>query len=308
MRNVVKLSILLGFLWLPGITFAAAPFAYGGWDVGTGTINSACPAGVNNCEVVATGAGFLQRKVFDPALPQGAGGTSYYIQTIVTDPTATGTPSSLPLANESWVLITESNNGNTPQANENGIAAKQFMADTSTGTTFSTDTTINTGWAADANTPNVTVAQSMSEPPATGSNIGFGSNFNYQSTNDATTGAVTSYSMAIDQVTGLFSQGGDPNDQQKFQLNQAKGSLTAGSVQMGTVGAVSWGANDELRATWVGQVISAQGATAGDPFQGSTFGFNSIDNLSTATGVTDNSRTSTGPFAWPSVFTAPTFP
>ncbi|MEE8379521.1 MAG: hypothetical protein V3R49_04030, partial [Gammaproteobacteria bacterium] len=289
----------------------APPYAYGQWSVSAGAITSACPAGPSACEVISTGDGFLQRKIL---LNVGAAGTTYHIQTIRTDAGASGDLTSLPSAGESFILVTESVGGQPQNPSQNGIASIQTMIDNTANGTFDSQANIDTGWAAVVGEDNVRINQGLSENVAVAGEQ-FISNFNYGSENDPTTGAVLNYQMAIDQEVGLFSaDGGAPTDVQKFALQQTDRTETGGSVNLGGVD-VLWAQGNEVRATWVGQTISAVNPAPGDPFQGSIFGFNSVDNLTTGANAFVTSRDTTGPFDWPvdpgngptPIFTTPVF-
>jgi len=306
MPNLFKLAALAGVVLsivVTGPVIAANhDLVFDGWSVTNGQIDetgttgtSICSAGTYDCNTVASGDGFKQVQV--TAVPGTAGAVAgeSYIMTIVTDQNANGTPGSgeLGFYDVSFVKMKLSlGGGAAANNNENGIASKQRIAEItsgaggSTATSFVSETDINTGWSVAA-TP-VSISQSLldnGDAATTGDN--FESNFNYQSSNDATTGLRDGFAMSIDQVAGLASAT-DPlsiNDVQVFALRERQGtSLASGPGSVTLAGnTVDWVNGDDIKAIWLGQTINLDSTGTAGGSLGSTFGYLSFENVSNPT-------------------------
>ncbi len=304
MSKSFKVAALAGAMSmaLSGVASAAAPggvpnFQYDGWTVTNGEINEnaggMCASANYSCSVVASGAGFKQINVTDVA--DASSGTSY-IMTIVTDQGATGGAADLGFADVSFVRM-KLTLGGVAGNGESGITARQSIKDgAGTGKVFDSITDINTGWAATSDKANIVVSQQLTDDGGTAADTGddFSSGFIYRSNNDPITGLSTGFEMSIDQVAGLASAI-DPAsvaDVQVFALRQKKGSFqnatnTTGINLAGDTTPVTWAAEDDIKAMWIGQEINLGGiAGLGAGSLGSSFGYVSFEN------VTDENRDS----------------
>jgi len=306
MHKGIKLAALAGALSMTmgGSAFAANhDLVFDGWSVTNGQINetgttgtSVCGSGNYDCNTVASGDGFKQVQVTAKPGTTGAVAGESYIMTIVTDQNANGAPGAgdLGFYDVSFVKMKLSlGGGATTNNNENGIAAQQKISEVTAGTgggtatSFSSTTDINTGWSTAA-TP-VSISQSLVDNGDTStSGDNFDSSFNYQSSNDATTGLRDGFAMSIDQIAGLASAA-DPlsvNDVQVFSLRERQGTmLTSAQASNVTLAGenVSWVAGDDIKAIWLGQTINLDSTSAAAGGLGSTFGYLSFQNVSNAT-------------------------
>jgi len=315
MSKGFQLATLAGALSLAmSGSVLAIDFDYGGWTATNGDIDETtggmCQSGLANplytCSVVASGKGFKQINVTE--VGDASSGVSY-IMTIVTDQNAGGatgaSADALGFADVSFVKM-KLTLGGTPDATLSGITAKQVIRDgTGTGKPFESTTNINTGWANTAGS-NIVVSQNLSDDGGTPGFAGdnFISNFTYSGDNDVDTGVSTGFEMSIDQSAGLASgqtitdgNGNtvtDPsiNDIQVFALREKKGSkLTAAKVGSpidldgtGPQPGVTWAANEDIKAIWIGQEINL--GTSADVNQGSlgsSFGYVSFQNVDAET-------------------------
>ena len=297
------------------------------WNVSNGNVTlgltapatgTNCPYTGFSCSTIATGAGFLQVEL----IPVGPGpGGKGYIVTIVTDAGATGVGSGgVPVSNESFVEVTRSAGGVAP-TNNNGISAKQVMRDTSGGINFTSNVGIDTGWANAAGTPAVVLSETLDNGLAVSTGDNFSIGFKYTGNNTAV-GTPTGSNLQLTQAVGLKGDmlGGNALDQQKFYLSGLKGDMNPGgatlSATLTPAGStvpvtISSAAGDSFTATWVGQKISSDPATA-NFFPGSNFGYSGYSNqvgAAAPTSASTFSLTTFGPFSWPAgAGAAPTFP
>ncbi|MDH5257188.1 MAG: hypothetical protein OEX07_04250 [Gammaproteobacteria bacterium] len=324
MSKGFQLATLAGALTI-ALSGNVSALDFGGWDVkkdGNIDITNAgvCVDAAYTCSVVASGAGFKQVSVSNALDPSD---NVSYIMTIVTDQNAgdaTGVQrGDLGFSDVSFVKM-KLTLGGASDAGESGITASQIIKDTGTGTTFSSTTDINTGWAATADA-NVRIAQNLFEDGGTpGAFAGddFKSGFTYASNNDATSGVATGFEIKIDQTAGLASgTQTDPsaNDVQVFALREKSGDmLTSAKATPGIdltdnniADGVTWVAGNDIKAIWIGQQINLGTSTdllAGS--LGSSFGYLSFDNLSndapaqTAFGF--GSKNSTSAWVWDDAF------
>jgi len=302
MHKSFKLAALAGALSMVmgGSALAANhDLSFTGWTVSAGQVNEAgtdgtsvCATGSNyDCNVIAAGDGFKQVQVTAQAGSQGAVAGESYIMTIVTDQNATGTPGAdtLGFYDISFVKMQLNLGGGGQNTNnENGIAARQSIAESTadtgggTATSFKSTTDINTGWST-AVTP-VSISQSLVDNGDTGTpGDNFDSSFNYQSSNDAN-GVRDGFAMSIDQIAGLASAGvaASADDVQVFSLRERQGTMLASADSSVTLGAdtVSWTAGNDIKAIWIGQTINLDDTSTAAGGLGSTFGYLSFENVS----------------------------
>lgn len=335
-------SVIIGgaaLLSLP--TFAGAPAPFDNWSANNGTVAASCGAqgGGLGCTVLNASPGFLQQQVTDPNTKLT------YIQTIVTNPQASGAAVSQPFSSENFVrtgnfdptLNTGQSTPTTPQQNlpqtvADGIASQQRLhAEDNTATktgVFDALVSINTGWAATAGTPNVDISQNVSETGTDGTK--FSNTAHIQGNNDDSglqTGTSISLDTSISQpkttasngtTSGGFGWGGfgwgsapppsnNNPDVQVFALRRLGGNLltTTGKASLGS-SSVTWKPGDVVQTVWLGQ-----GFDFGSFGGSGLFGFQSFDNLSDAAGqISTSSTNSTGPFTWvdPPFGTKPVMP
>lgn len=321
-----KFAILLGAAILPlmsvSTVFAAHP-GFGSWSATGGTIGGTCPTGYT-CIPVASGDGFLQERVFQPG-PGGVIPNTYFIRTVVTPQGASGDAATIGMYSESFVQVTNSQGGNGAQPNAVGIAARQAMSDASTGVDFSSNTDINTGWAAAENpgVGNVVINQTMDNGNAPGSGSQFVATFDYASNNDANTGDRTGFTMDIMQDVGLLDTSttpatGDASDDQMFVLSQRQGDMLTGGGNITLPGqnagdpnqSISYTNGDSLKGIWLGQQILG---TDAEFFPGSNFAFNSYEVIPAGATAGSTIRyfqtTNSNPQGWPAdLLPLPTMP
>ena len=314
----------------------AAPFAatqaepsFDGWSVSAGTINAAagalCSTAGISCTPLVTGDGFLQQTVVDTT---GAATVSY-VQTIITDTGATGTPGAgLAYSDESFVR----------QDQTAGILSQQRTAQSTTAvvgaagaTSFTGTATLAMGWAQNLTTvrPDLNITQNLIDDglqAVTGDE--FGNSFALEANRDAT-GATTGKKMSIrqDVKMGTSTVTNNTTDVQSFVVEQRTGTqlpaaavggcLTLGAATgtvnaaAGTGGTVAWAAGEDVMVTWLGQTVNTQGGVGASTL--SKFGFESITNLTTPATASTFSTINTGidegagvvlPFAWDTAFGA----
>lgn len=302
-RSLCAGTLLACAAVLPLSAQAASP-VFDSWSVASGTITAGCGAGFS-CSVLSSGDGFIQ--------VQWVGDGVTYIQTIVTDPDANGTPASLAYVDESFVQL----GGN------NGILAQQRHATSDADGTFTNSSQLAIGWAnptPDGNNPTMTISQSFESDGGAATGDEFSNSFVMELING--TGG-TDRSITVDQRVGLGDGITAATDVQRFVLEGRQGAFTtAGDLDLGpsfggaTTGVdpapVTWAAGDDVMVRWLGQQLDL-----GD--QGtSLFGFQGIVNNTTEVEATTFSTATTGiepdgagyepPFDWHATFgpTAPT--
>lgn len=322
-------SALVGIIWMNGLTHcllfrhpcfllltlmvsygtavAAPPIAYDNWSIDGQTITAPCPDKVS-CRVYVDDVGILERQLnFDNGLQ--------YIQLILSDQG---------MQSESFTRI--GNNYNILNAYESGIASKQTINSASvSGVDKLINTTmINTGWADNADEPDIDISQIIE---TTYNGMGYQSSFNYSADNDATgekVGTKVSISQRLTDTLAIIGEKATGLDVQQFEFRRASGvsvpkadSLNLPGVSGGTSGIfgdgmvgngaggdVSWQAGNDIQIVWIGQLCEgcpqAYNPDAADGRGDSTFNYQIFDNLTDefdpiATGAID----STSPVAWP---------
>jgi hypothetical protein len=328
LRSLVGVFSSVAWMLVSSISNAAAPGPsfFDNWQVtgGNATITpGACPSGYS-CQILTTGAGFLQQQLTETAT------NTSYIQTVITDTNAPDTqnPATLGYRDESFVQL----------GGSNGVLGHQVQSQVTNGTTFTSSSTLANGWAnptPSSTSPNMSITQSLDSPGGAATGDEFNNTFSMMIINDPTTGNVTDRSMSIDQKVGLGNGVTNSTDEQRFVLEQRQGAFTTanGSLTLAATsfdsnnqpingGTVSWVSGDDVMVRWIGQRLDlgAQGT--------SQFGFEGAINNTTgpSSEKTTFSTTSTGivtgtgphgyevPFDWNSIFntatrtTAPTLP
>jgi hypothetical protein len=291
----------LAALGLSGAVYAAPPTVYDGWTVTNGTINAPCPVSgaAGSCGAPMTDKGFLQREIV-------IGGTKY-IQTIITDSTATAANATainnLPFANEDFVRSGSAGYAGKMSLNTSeSTVATPNIADKMTYSSL-----LNTGWALGASDNLMTLNQTVSTVDSTTAAspvTTFTSSANIIQKDTVE----TNRDLTLDQTALLTSDGG----KQKFLLHSISGTLQTTShtatgatpdpviLAGGTSGGnISWAAGDQISATWIGQTI---------PSAPSTFGYTRFASPTGDTYLRDFSSTAPAGTTWLTVFgTAPTF-
>jgi hypothetical protein len=290
---------------------AASP-VFNNWSVTDGDISYTCGAQFS-CSILSTGDGFIQVQWVDTD-----GGVTY-IQTVVTDPGASGDPDdpdSLAYMDESFVQL----------GGSNGIYAQQRHSTTEADGTFTNSSQLAIGWAnttPNGANPTMTISQqfvSAGELAVAGDE--FSNAFVMELIND---GGARDRSISIDQRVGLGDGTVATDDVQRFVLEGRQGAFTqTGDIDLGssfggaTQGAdpapVTWANGDDIMMRWIGQRLEL--VQEGEPSQGeSVFGFQGIVNntggveattFSTAsTGIVPDGASPTGyqaPFDWHATF------
>jgi len=323
-HNVVRNLALIGAAaaLLPmGSALAAGP-GFDGIVVNantTGTL-SGCPAAATSCNVLIDGADFMQQEVVF--------GADTFIQTVIIDPLAAAVTSNTDVRDLAFSDITFIQLSGT----SNGIAGLQTMVDDpndGSGNIFEASSELSIGAWADNSPVDLQIQQSFRDNSNTGVAIGsttpsqveddFESSFILGINLDAN-GVAIGKKMDIIQDVGMT----DPNaattpinDFQRFVVRQRSGDLllTSGTLTLAenptspatTGGTVTWAASDNVMVAWLGQSVGLGGLGA------STFGFESIENMtSSATASTfsaDSTDVTLAPFDWDTHFgDAPTMP
>jgi len=328
--------ILVGWAaLLPLPTFAATtPTGFDQWSVNNGSVVANVPGCGNtyNCALLTSGPGFVQQQITDTISRVS------YIQTIVTNPLATGTPTivpgggGLPFSSESYVKTgvfdPSQNNSVSPtsqspnaQAAVNGIASKQVLhaESTSAGATgvFDSYAEIRSGWALSADNPNnVDITQRVSQTSADGSQ--FSNTARIVGKNDDLgnqTGTSITLDALITQPGGTNSDGtssggsgwGGRSNSGGGSSGSAKPDVQVFTLRRvgGNMLATSGKATLASKTvTWKpGDVVQTvwfgQGFDFGSFGGSGLMGFQSYDNLSDAAAqISTSSTSSVGPFSW----------
>lgn len=326
-RDVRSLCATVLLALMAGMAQAASSPVFDNWVVNngafdgdpvTGGIQAPCAAGFQ-CTILTTGDGFMQVQWVDTS------DNIAYIQTLVTNADATGTPGNLVYIDESFVQL-----GGT-----NGIMSRQQVTETDatpiTGGTFTSQSTLNIGWAAPANPndPTMVIEQSFTSAGAGPDGDEFSNTFVMEligSTTDPD-GSNANSRITIDQLVGLGDGATASSDVQRFYLVGTRGLFTeAGEIDLAAPlgdnaqgidpGPVAWDDGDAVMVRWLGQRLDLLG-------QGqSVFGFEGVldvtDNVeattfsTVGTGIVPDANQATGyapPFDWHSTFgDAPTLP
>ncbi len=301
------LSMVLG-----GAAFAAGHVpSTGGWSVANGTITKSttvCSGAEYNCETVAAGPGFLQLNISRSATATAANplkaGESF-VQTIVTDQTASGASGSLGFQDVSFIKMSVSQGGEQSNV-QSGIYGEQQITEgrTAAGPTtvrpvgapvagselFTSDTTIASGWGLNPAGANaITIVQGITNMGASNTIQGddFIAGFSYKATNDDK-GVRNGMFMDISQSAGLKSPNStatqSDKDSQAFALRERSGTFNtaAGAAPaLGGTAAVSWVAKDDVKAIWIGQSVNLDTVLATNGL-GSSFGYMSFENVTSA--------------------------
>lgn len=271
-------------LVLSSAAMAAAPTSFDAWSVTGGAINmdTACPVGFT-CATAVTGDGFFQRQITD-------GSGNDYFQTVITDSGATGAPGALSFSDESFVRT----------GNVGGLADKSSIQDTSTtGTlteTFSTSTSLLTGWAADGATDGsedqVMIYQGISAIDTAAEAEDFRTDFWLDQTGNL--GAVGKLMRITSSVDIQEEVGGTPAQVQDFVLvDRAGDQVNLGGVDVDGGGDdVTWTAGQNIKAIWVGQDMSQIAGVAQE------FGFTSYENVTGGVLASEFSLTDSAAISW----------
>lgn len=334
MLFIPRFVIVGGAALLSLPSFAGAPAPFDNWAANNGNVAAGC-GGANsglNCAVLNAGPGFLQQQVRDPTTKLT------YIQTIVTNPSASGAAASQSFSSENFVrtgtfdstlgtgqTIPTNPQQTAPQLVTNGIASQQRLhaednKATKTGV-FDAMITINTGWAATAGSPNVDINQSVSETGTDGTKftttariLGNNDNNGTQTGTNITLNTLmsqpktTATNGSTSGGSGWGSSVSNTNpDVQVFALRRVGGNLlaTSGSATLSSR-SVAWKPGDVVQTMWLGQ-----GFDFGSFGGSGMFGFQSFDNLSDAASqISSSSTNSAGPFTWvdPPFGTKPVMP
>lgn len=291
---------------------AGAPVAFSEWSVNDGVISAPCP--FTFCASEAGRNGFLQRAVED-----GSTGQSY-IQTIITDIDASGLPGDLPFSSESVVRISGSDTQTV-----NGIVALQLARDPQSGG-FSDRTVLRTGWADKGSLSNVEIAQKTAAQIQQ-QGFTFTSYFDYFGNFDESgnlIGLRTEMEQTSENSSELNPLVSVGTDNWAFVRREVAGDMLTSSGQAslsgggfggggfggggggGGGGTISWSAGDDVKVTWIGQLIDAGSRTSAD------FGYQAYDNVSDNSSPIreSNFRGGTGPYSWvdPPFGSQPSYP
>ncbi|MBI5450427.1 MAG: hypothetical protein HY940_03630 [Gammaproteobacteria bacterium] len=332
--KAIKLVTIISVLPV-GSAFALGSGDFQKFKAATGTITSSLCTGTNGltCQVINSGAGFLQEQVTETL---SGGVVNKYIHTIITEQTAgdaAGTVASLlPYSDESFVRA----DGTNP-----GILSKQTVVDTAKN--FNSSTSLSTGWAgsvvAGKNINKLVIDQGFTDygklkyangNPVKNDGDSFSNHFTLALDSDAATSAVLGKNMTLDQLVEMGNGGTLANDAlvagtanttdiQRFTASMLQGTVlpASGSIDLGAdtngvdPAAVAWNnsgatniSGDSVMLVWLGQGVNLSTGTTLDM---SNFGFESVSaNVQgVATTASTYSRTAAGggaPFVWDTAF------
>jgi hypothetical protein len=302
MRNGFKLASIAGAMMMlsSGANAALPTGAFDSLYDETQANNVKMPTfcagfgGSTNCEVIASGTGFLQVMVGGTGQIAGAApGEEVYIMTYVGEQG---------FSDHSYVRMSTAN---SDTQTDPGIAAIQTIqeADLVRGGGFESTTTIASGtWAkTSADVPDVSISQNLVDlgggtdagtglptPGSTMTNDGnnFFASFDFESNSGQNTG----YKLDLGQVAGLLGTGGSVDDKQTFVYRARSGSYTAGgSGTLASANDVNWAAGDEVKAVWMGQsILLPDVAGTGNDVQ-SDFGYMAFQNTSAGADIISDS-------------------
>jgi len=302
MRKSLTITSIAGVvsMMLAGAVSAAEHPGFGGWRVDNGAITGTADGdicsstSIYECSIIADGDGFVQRQV---SLRDGSTNESF-IQTIVTDQTASGAPGAdLGFYDVTFVKMSM-NLGAGTNTTQNGIAGQQVILDTSSGPNqlFESVTEITTGWAqaeaAAGVTAPITISQTLEDlGDTTTQGDDFISNFTYDASLNAD-GVRDGFKLDLDQTVGLAANGGSETDTQVFAFRQLEGTLNQSANPSGValVGQqeMTWAAGDNIKAIWLGQEVDLStaagtggGGGGGSTMMGSSFGYVAFQNVTT---------------------------
>ena len=119
-----KYFVGLPLLYLASNVFAAPPVNYNGWSATSGAIDTtvSCSTAGISCTTDVQDDGFLIETIYD------ANSDYTYMRFVVTDPTATGAPTGLDFAAETFIPFAFNNDGLSQ-----GIASMQVIRETASG-------------------------------------------------------------------------------------------------------------------------------------------------------------------------------
>lgn len=306
MNKFVKIITTAGSaaLIMSGTAMADPPANFDVWSVSSGNISfgdydsgtagtQTCPAGFT-CGTPVTGSGFLQRQVVN-----NVSGAQYF-QTIVAPEGATGAPSALVFADETFVRVGVS-----------GVSGKQHALDSSVSgietTDVSTSTMLNSGWASGGVFKDLQISQSitLTNNKATTPEVTLynGFTFNQNGTNAAPTGKFldVTQGVLIEGDANIANNTGD--DVQKFVMRQASGNLNGAAHVLGAPvllpgnsSDLAWAATDNVKVIWVGQQMIKSGVES--------FRYQFYDNLTSAAAdsISDFEVGQATPFSWVNPF------
>lgn len=303
---------------LPAGAVSDPPIPFGGWRVNNGAVTADC-ASTAQCSTPTVVPGMYQRELF------GKSDGRQYVQTILTDPGANGSPGTgnlpgtLAFSSESFVLQggftsqfsnQQQVNGasSTNVTNNGGISVRQEVNDAAKG--FVSNVTINTGAAGTPASPNIVINQQLLAIPA---NQGVAGTFSYTANNDGN-GNRTGFKLFIDQrVDGASFSGGSgwggssgSTDSNVFAYRQVAGNIltSSGTASFGNTGGGGgggWGGMGSFgSSSSAGSVSWVPGNDVKELWVAQpSFGFQTYDNLSDAKpAIAATSISSPGPFSW----------
>ncbi len=310
-RNVVKSLAMVGAAaaLLPISSAMAAGPGFDSIVVNTGTTGtlSGCPAAATSCKTLIDGEGFLQQEVVV--------GADTFIQTVIIDPLAAAAVANTDVTTLAFSDITFIQMAGS----SNGIAGLQTLMDDpadGTGDLFNATSELAIGTWADNGGADLQIDQTFRNNGGTGVAIGatgatqteddFVNSFSLSVNLDGA-GLATGKTMDMTQDVGMS----DPtvsapgNDFQRFVIRQRSGDLmtSAGTLTLqpnatspGTGGTATWAATDDVMVAWLGQRVGLGGLGT------STFGFESVNDVTDGAVISTFSTSSTdvtaSPFAW----------
>ncbi|RMD80674.1 MAG: hypothetical protein D6809_00570 [Gammaproteobacteria bacterium] len=280
----------LAGLLAAGAAWADPPVGFGQWSVSSGTITvdygggAACPTGFT-CGAATTGDGFFQRQIVD-------GSGNKYFQTIVATSGATGTPSTLPFADESYVKVGVS-----------GLSDNQSLKDSTTSggttTTFDATSVLNNGWASGGSTyADLELSQSVTLNDGTQDILSNAFTLKQNGSNTSPTGKLISVEQGILITPGASTTANTDDDLQKFVMKQVQGDLNGSTHSLGNPVLLpasgqdlAWAANDTVKVIWLGQQMVKSGLE--------DFRYQFYDNESDALAAIDDfANDATAPWSW----------
>ncbi len=264
----IKLFLLMGAPLLPSLAVAQPQFDE--WSVSNGAIDP-CTNITNavSCQILVDSDGFTQAQI------TGTDG-QIYIKSVVTDVDANGPKAGLAFYDENFVRMNFSQSSNN--TSEPGFMGKQHISDNAanSGTVFTSDAEVRTGWAQGPGDANVVISSSIITTDTAGNpNGAFETTFNFQGNNDPVTGEQLGRRIVIGQDVTLTA--GSDTERQVFLFRGHSGNLLTGTGIWGSTtddptniddpfdigNPVSWSPGGSVNVFWIGQNVATPGINDG---------------------------------------------
>jgi hypothetical protein len=268
-----------------GVIFAAStaaasaqpPAAFDSWSVDQGQIAVPCPNGFS-CALVAEDAGMLQRELTNPDTGE------VFVQSILTDASATGAPNVIGFAVEDFVRIKAGTQPDMP-----GIASALSIGNNDSfqfNFELLRGSVAPPGFGASGHIDLVVRDQGN---PSTATDD-MESKFTFDGVGRDGMRVGRKIEISQDLATGV-APGAQSADVQGMHMVVMEGELqsSSGEASLPGIGTLTWDVGDTIVAGWLGQRSSQFG----------TLGHQAYMNPTTGEQIVVNDFTDPGPFGWP---------